>query len=196
MDCDAHTNRKALVLYRDAPDTETGRLRPVRCVREKGWPLRRAAKRSSRSHSGPCRTPTRTERRIIKVCLAHRWDRPGELVHVDITKRGTSPTAADTARSRSSVTPSPAAPRPHGSVRLWGSRTRLGACCKTSARDDTRRSAVLSGCCSGRHAGVASVGGEVLTPRFVPHLGSPTRGHGKGASRVADPLRSHAARSR
>src|SRR5690242_5650189 len=85
--------------HRNAPLTETGRLRLARCVVEDGWPLRRAAERfqvspttakrwadryrndgpagmsdrSSRPHRSPTRTPTRTERRIIKVRVLRRW---------------------------------------------------------------------------------------------------------------------------
>jgi transposase InsO family protein len=85
--------------HRNAPLTETGRLRLARCVVEDGWPLRRAAERfqvsvtttkrwadryrahgeaamadrSCRPHRSPRRTPTRTERRIIKVRIARRW---------------------------------------------------------------------------------------------------------------------------
>src|SRR3954452_14585194 len=85
--------------HRNAPLTETGRLRLARCVVEDGWPLRRAAERfqvspttakrwadryrslgesgmadrSSRPHHSPRRTPTRTERRIIKVRILRRW---------------------------------------------------------------------------------------------------------------------------
>jgi transposase InsO family protein len=85
--------------HRNAPLTETGRLRLARYVVDDGWPLRRAAERfqvsvttaqrwagryrlageagmadrSSRPHTSPRRTPTRTERRIIKVRLARRW---------------------------------------------------------------------------------------------------------------------------
>ncbi|WP_327066283.1 IS481 family transposase [Kitasatospora sp. NBC_01302] len=85
--------------HRNAPLTETGRLRLARCVVEDGWPLRRAAERfqvspttakrwadryralgeagmtdrSSRPHHSPRRTPTRTERRIIKVRVLRRW---------------------------------------------------------------------------------------------------------------------------
>jgi transposase InsO family protein len=85
--------------HRNAPLTETGRLRLARCVVEDGWPLRRAAERfqvspttaqrwagryrthgeagmadrSSRPYTSPRRTPTRTERRIIKVRIARRW---------------------------------------------------------------------------------------------------------------------------
>jgi transposase InsO family protein len=85
--------------HRNAPLTETGRLRLARCVVEDGWPLRRAAERfqvspttaqrwagryrafgeagmadrSSRPRTSPRRTPTRTERRIIKVRLSRRW---------------------------------------------------------------------------------------------------------------------------
>lgn len=85
--------------HRNAPLTETGRLRLARCVVDDGWPLRRAAERfqvspttahrwasryrelgeagmsdhSSRPHHSPTRTPTRTERRIIKVRVLRRW---------------------------------------------------------------------------------------------------------------------------
>jgi transposase InsO family protein len=87
------------VSHRNAPLSETGRLRLARCVVEEGWPLRRAAERfqvavttaarwarryrelgeagmsdrSSRPHHSPNRTPTRTERRIIKVRVIRRW---------------------------------------------------------------------------------------------------------------------------
>jgi transposase InsO family protein len=90
---------EVLVSHRNAPLSETGRLRLARCVVEQGWPLRRAAERfqvspttasrwaqryrqhgqagmadrSSRPHASPRRTPTRLERRIIKVRLARRW---------------------------------------------------------------------------------------------------------------------------
>lgn len=85
--------------HRNAPLSETGRLRLARCVVDDGWPLRRAAERfqvspttawrwasryrvqgavgmadrSSRPHRSPRRTPTRTERRIIKVRVLRRW---------------------------------------------------------------------------------------------------------------------------
>ena len=85
--------------HRNAPLSETGRLRLARCIVEDGWPLRRAAERfqisvstaarwagryrelgadgmrdrSSRPHRSPHRTPTRTERRIIKVRVIRRW---------------------------------------------------------------------------------------------------------------------------
>lgn len=85
--------------HRNAPLSETGRLRLARCVVEDGWTLRRAAQRfqvavttaqrwasryrelgpagmadrSSRPHHSPHKTPTRTERRIIKVRVTRRW---------------------------------------------------------------------------------------------------------------------------
>lgn len=85
--------------HRNAPLSETGRLRLARCIVEDGWPLRRAAERfqvavttaarwagryrelgaagmvdrSSRPHRCPNQTPTRTERRIIKVRVLRRW---------------------------------------------------------------------------------------------------------------------------
>ncbi|MFD0279210.1 leucine zipper domain-containing protein, partial [Kitasatospora sp. NPDC127111] len=85
--------------HRNAPLTETGRLRLARCVVEDGWPLRRAAERfqvspttakrwadryrvlgeggmsdrSSRPHRNPRRLPARTERRIVKVRVLRRW---------------------------------------------------------------------------------------------------------------------------
>jgi transposase InsO family protein len=90
---------EVLVCHRNAPLSETGRLRLARCVVDQQWPLRRAAERfqvspgtakrwadryreqgeagmadrSSRPHTSPRRTPTRRERRIIKVRLARRW---------------------------------------------------------------------------------------------------------------------------
>ncbi|MEU1321262.1 IS481 family transposase [Streptomyces tibetensis] len=93
--------------HRNAPLTETGRLRLARCVVEDGWPLRRAAERfqvspttaqrwaaryrafgeagmadrSSRPCTSPRRTPTRTERRIIKVRLLRRWG-PARIAHL------------------------------------------------------------------------------------------------------------------
>lgn len=85
--------------HRNAPLSETGRLRLASCVVDDGWPLRRAAERfqvavttaarwagryrelgaagmvdrSSRPHRSPNRTPTRTERRIIGVRVTRRW---------------------------------------------------------------------------------------------------------------------------
>jgi hypothetical protein len=76
-----------------------GRLALARCVVDDGWPIRRAAERfqvspttaarwagryrqlgavgmvdrSSRPHRSPRRTPTRVERRIIKVRVLRRW---------------------------------------------------------------------------------------------------------------------------
>ncbi|OBI08949.1 transposase, partial [Mycolicibacter heraklionensis] len=85
--------------HRNAPLSETGRLRLARCVVDEGWTLRRAAERfqvavttaarwaaryrelgvagmadrSSRPHRSPHRTPRRIERRIIKVRITRRW---------------------------------------------------------------------------------------------------------------------------
>jgi transposase InsO family protein len=90
--------REVLVVHRNAPLTETGRLRLARCVVEDGWPLRRAAERfqvspataarwaaryrqggaagmgdrSSRPHASPARTPLRTERRIVGLRVSRR----------------------------------------------------------------------------------------------------------------------------
>ncbi|UGQ09743.1 IS481 family transposase [Yinghuangia sp. ASG 101] len=87
------------MLHRNAPLSETGRLRLARCIVVDGWPPRRAAERfqvshttarrwaaryrehgeagmrdrSSRPHASPRRTPTRTERRIVKVRVLKRW---------------------------------------------------------------------------------------------------------------------------
>ncbi|QQQ73485.1 IS481 family transposase [Saccharothrix sp. 6-C] len=85
--------------HANAPLTPAGRLRLARCVVEDRWPLRRAAERfqvsvstakrwtdryrdqggagmvdrSSRPRTSPRRTPTRTERRIVKVRVLRRW---------------------------------------------------------------------------------------------------------------------------
>ncbi len=90
--------REVLVVHRNAPLTETGRLRLARCVVEDGWPVRRAAERfqvspttaarwagryrqcgpagmgdrSSRPHASPGRTPARAERRIIGLRVSQR----------------------------------------------------------------------------------------------------------------------------
>ncbi|MEV5931172.1 IS481 family transposase [Streptomyces cellulosae] len=95
------------MVHRNAPLTETGRLRLARCVVEDRWPLRRAAERfqvspttaqrwaeryrqfgeagmsdrSSRPRTSPRRTPTRTERRIIKVRVLRRWG-PARIAHL------------------------------------------------------------------------------------------------------------------
>lgn len=99
MGCDIYTGRqKGPRTPRNAPLTAAGRLRYARCVVEGSWPLRWAAERfqvspttakrcasryrqfgeagmadrSSRPHFCPRRTPTHTERRIIKVRLPRR----------------------------------------------------------------------------------------------------------------------------
>jgi transposase InsO family protein len=87
------------VTHANATLTPRGRLLLARCVVEQGWPLRRAAERfqtsattaarwadryrelgeagmadrSSRPHRSPRRTPSRLERRIIKVRVVRRW---------------------------------------------------------------------------------------------------------------------------
>jgi len=84
--------------HRNAPLTETGRLRLARCVVEDCWPVRRAAERfqvshttaarwaaryrqqgpagmadrSSRPRTSPHRTPARVERRIVKLRVSQR----------------------------------------------------------------------------------------------------------------------------
>ncbi|GGL14563.1 IS481 family transposase [Sphaerisporangium melleum] len=84
--------------HRNAPLTETGRLRLARCIVEDGWSIRRAAERfqvshttaarwarryqelgvagmadrSSRPRCSPARTVQRTERRICKLRVTHR----------------------------------------------------------------------------------------------------------------------------
>ncbi|WP_412077298.1 leucine zipper domain-containing protein [Streptomyces xanthophaeus] len=46
-----HRSEEALVVHRNAPLTETGRLRLARCVVDDGWPVRRAAERFRVSHT-------------------------------------------------------------------------------------------------------------------------------------------------
>jgi transposase InsO family protein len=90
---------EVLVVHRNAPLSETGRLRLARCVIEDGWPLRRAAERfqvshttaarwarryrehgaagmadrPSRPHASHARTPQRRERRIVSLRVTRRW---------------------------------------------------------------------------------------------------------------------------
>jgi transposase InsO family protein len=87
------------VVHRNAPLSETGRLRLARCVVEEGWPLRRAADRfqvavttaqrwaqryrqygpagmvdrSSRPHHSPTRTSRQVEKRIVRLRVKRRW---------------------------------------------------------------------------------------------------------------------------
>jgi hypothetical protein len=111
------------VVHPNGPLTETGRERLARCIVEQGWPLRRAAERfqvsvqtarrwstrwiedgpagmvdrSCRPHHSPNQTPTRTERRIIKVRVLRRWGParigfllgiPASTVHRVLTRYG------------------------------------------------------------------------------------------------------------
>jgi transposase InsO family protein len=85
--------------HRNAPLTETGRLRLARVIVEEGWSLRRAAERfqvshttaarwagryraegpagmvdrSSRPHHSPRRTPARIERKVLHLRAKRRW---------------------------------------------------------------------------------------------------------------------------
>ena len=87
------------MVHRNAPLSETGRLRLARCVVEDGWSYRRAAERfqvsattarrwagryrqvgaagmvdrSSRPRRCPTRTPALLERRIVKLRCVRRW---------------------------------------------------------------------------------------------------------------------------
>ncbi|MFD9618246.1 leucine zipper domain-containing protein, partial [Streptomyces virginiae] len=86
------------MVHRNAPLTETGRLRLARCVVDDGWPVRRAAERfqvshttaarwagryrqlgvagmsdrSSRPHHQPSRTPTAVEQHVLRLRREHR----------------------------------------------------------------------------------------------------------------------------
>jgi transposase InsO family protein len=94
------------VSHANAPLSPTGRLRLARCVVDDRWSYRRAAERfqvspttakrwadryrqageaglvdrSSRPHRCPDQTPTRTERRIIKLRCTRRWG-PARIGH-------------------------------------------------------------------------------------------------------------------
>src|ERR1700761_3271018 len=98
---------EVFVSHANAKLAPRGRLELARCVVDEGWPLRRAAERfqvspttaqrwaeryrqfgeagmsdpSSRPHPSPRRTPTRTERRIIKVRVLRRWG-PARIAHL------------------------------------------------------------------------------------------------------------------
>ena len=87
------------MVHRNAPLTETGRLRLARCVVEQGWPLRRTAERfqvsvpcaqcwagryraegqagmadrPSRPRRCPRRLPLRRERRVVNLRVTRRW---------------------------------------------------------------------------------------------------------------------------
>lgn len=113
----------AHVTHPNAPLTPTGRLALAHCVVEDGWAPRRAAERfqashttarrwadrycehgetsmhdaSSHPHRHPRRTPTRRERRIIKLRCTRRWGparigghlhMPASTVHRVLTRYG------------------------------------------------------------------------------------------------------------
>ncbi|MEU5180978.1 leucine zipper domain-containing protein, partial [Streptomyces longwoodensis] len=61
--------------HRNAPLTETGRLRLARCVVEDGWPLRRAAERFQVSHTTAARWADRY-RRLGAAAMSDRSSRP------------------------------------------------------------------------------------------------------------------------
>jgi len=81
VDCDVYTDRKALVVHRNAPLTETGRLRLARCVVEDGWPLRRAAERFQVSPTTAQRWAGRY-RALGEAGTADRSSRPPVLVRI------------------------------------------------------------------------------------------------------------------
>jgi leucine-zipper of insertion element IS481 len=92
------STREVLVVHRNAPLSETGRLRLARCVVDEEWPLRRSAERfqvshttaarwaalhrqagaagmadrPSRPHASPARTARRTEHRIVGLRVSKR----------------------------------------------------------------------------------------------------------------------------
>jgi transposase InsO family protein len=67
--------REVFVVHRNAPLSETGRLRLARCVVENGWPLRRAAARFQVSHTTAARWAARY-RRLGACGMADRPSRP------------------------------------------------------------------------------------------------------------------------
>jgi hypothetical protein len=200
---------EVLVSHRNAPLTETGRLRLARCVIEQGWPLRRAAERfqvsvttaarwsgryrehgeagltdrSSRPHRSPRQLAQRRERRIVNLRVTRRWgpariaghlrlpastvhrvltryrinrltwmdrataqvirryewDRPGDLVHVDIKKLGNIPDGGGHkihGRATGTRNSTRSAPVPNNSTRP---RTKLGYGYLHNAVDDHSR---------------------------------------------------------
>jgi transposase len=63
------------VVHRNAPPTETGRLRLARCVVDDGWPVRRAAERFQVSHTTAARWAPRY-RQDGPAGMADRSSRP------------------------------------------------------------------------------------------------------------------------
>jgi len=68
-------SREVLVVHRNAPLSETGRLRLARCVVDDGWPLRRAAERFQVSHTTAARWAARY-RQLGAAGMADRTSRP------------------------------------------------------------------------------------------------------------------------
>jgi transposase len=70
-----HQPQEVLVVHRNAPLTETGRLRLARCVVKDGWPVRRAAERFQVSHTTAARWAARY-RESGAAGMADRSSRP------------------------------------------------------------------------------------------------------------------------
>ena len=150
------------MVHRNAPLSETGRLRLARCVVEQGWSLRRAAERfqvsvttaarwagryreegaagmadrSSRPHRCPNQTPTRTERRIIKVRVVRRWG-PARIGYL----LGLHPSTVHRVLTRYRMAKLRWLDRPTGRViRRWSPRTAATwSMSMSKARQDPRR---------------------------------------------------------
>ncbi|MFE3604926.1 leucine zipper domain-containing protein, partial [Streptomyces goshikiensis] len=65
------------MVHRNAPLTETGRLRLARCVVDDGWPVRRAAERFQVSHT----TAARWARRYRQLGIAGMSDHSSRPHH-------------------------------------------------------------------------------------------------------------------
>ena len=106
--------------HRNAPSTETGRLRLARCIVEQGWPLRRAAERfqvsvtyaarwasryrdqgkagmtdrPNRPRSCPRRLRRRREHRIVNLRVLRRQPRPQPVRAEQLGRPDRSPATA------------------------------------------------------------------------------------------------------
>jgi hypothetical protein len=98
-------SQEVLVAHRNAPLSETGRLRLARCVVDDGWPLRRAAERFQVSHATAARWAARY-RHSGAAGMADRSSRAARVCSVASAEAAICPTAASTPRS-----PAPAARR-------------------------------------------------------------------------------------
>ena len=185
------------MVHRNAPLSETGRLRLARCIVEDGWPLRRAAERfqvsvntarggraatarqgeagmadrSSRPHHSPNRTPTRTERRIIGVRVIRRWG-PARIGYL----LGLNPSTVHSVLTRYRIAKLRWLDRATGRVVRRMESARAATWCTSMSRNSARSPPAAAGGCWAAPSVTATPGRQEFG-RCNKLTGNPVRGY-------------------